>query len=166
MKKYGVFAITVFVIILVDQLTKYWIDTTMMLHESITVLNGFFSITYVRNPGAAFGFLAGASPAFRYTFFIAVNIIAIALIVSYIRKATREESRLILALSFIMAGAFGNLMDRVRFGEVVDFLDFYIGSVHWPAFNVADSSITVGAFFLILELWKRGKDSHHLSHRT
>jgi signal peptidase II len=160
MKKYGLFSITAVVVIIVDQLTKTWIDSTMVLHDSLTVIDGFFSITYVRNPGAAFGFLAGASPAFRYTFFIAVNIIAIALIVSYIRKATRDESRLILALSFIMAGAIGNLIDRIRFGEVVDFLDFYIGSAHWPAFNVADSSITVGAFFLVLELWKRGKESH------
>jgi signal peptidase II len=164
MKKYGLFAMTAVVVIIVDQLTKYWIDSSMMLHDSITVLNGFFSITYVRNPGAAFGFLAGASPAFRYVFFIAINIIAITLILSYIKKATMEESRLILALSFIMAGAVGNLIDRVRFGEVVDFLDFYIGSAHWPAFNVADSSITVGAFFLILELWRRGKESHRLSH--
>jgi signal peptidase II len=166
MNKYSLFAITAVVVIVVDQLTKYWIDASMVLHDSIPILNGFFNISYVRNPGAAFGFLAGASPAFRYTFFIAVNIMAIALIVSYIRKATREESRLILALSFIMAGAVGNLIDRLRFGEVVDFLDFYIGSAHWPAFNVADSSISVGAFFLILELWKRGKKSHHLSNPT
>jgi signal peptidase II len=160
MRKYGLFTITAVVVIVVDQLTKYWIDSSMVLHDSLAVIDGFFSITYVRNPGAAFGFLADASPAFRYTFFIAVNIIAIALIVSYVRKATRDESRLILALSFIMAGAIGNLIDRIRFGEVVDFLDFYIGSAHWPAFNVADSSITVGAFFLVLELWKRGKESH------
>lgn len=157
MKKYGLFAITALVLIVLDQLTKYWIDSSMVLHDSIPVLSGFFSITYVRNPGAAFGFLAGASPAFRYAFFIAVNIVAITLILSYIRKATMAEFRLILALSFIMAGAVGNLIDRVRFGEVVDFLDFYIGSFHWPAFNVADSSIFLGAFFLIWELWQRGK---------
>lgn len=157
MKKYGLFAITALVLIVLDQLTKYWIDSSMVLHDSIPMLNGFFSITYVRNPGAAFGFLAGASPAFRYAFFIAVNIVAITLILSYIRKATMAEFRLILALSFIMAGAVGNLIDRVRFGEVVDFLDFYIGSFHWPAFNVADSSIFLGAFFLIWELWQRGK---------
>jgi signal peptidase II len=164
MNKYGLFAFTAIVVIVVDQLTKFWIDSSMVLHDSIPVIDGLFNITYVRNPGAAFGFLAGASPAFRYTFFIAVNIVAIALILSYIKKATREEYRLILALSLIMAGAVGNLIDRIRFGEVLDFLDFYIGSAHWPAFNVADSSISVGAFFLILELWKRGKDSHRQSH--
>ena len=166
MNKYGLFATTAVGVLVVDQLTKYWIDSSMVLHDSIPVLNGFFNITYVRNPGAAFGFLADASPAFRYAFFLAVNIIAIALILSYIRKAGKKESRMILSLSLIMAGAVGNLIDRVRFGEVVDFLDFYIGSIHWPAFNVADSSITVGAFFLIWELWKQGKESHQLSKPT
>ncbi len=73
------------------------------------------------------------------------------------------EYRLILALSCIMAGAVGNLIDRLRFGEVVDFLDFYIGTLHWPAFNVADSSISVGACFLIWELWQRGRGSGRLS---
>ena len=163
MKKYGLFAVTVVVVLLLDQLSKFWIDSSMALHDSIPVLSGFFSITYVRNPGAAFGFLASASPAFRYTFFIAVNILAITLILAYIRKSTLPQYRLILGLALIMAGAVGNLIDRVRFGEVVDFLDFYIGTLHWPAFNVADSSITVGAFFLILDLWRSGKKSHQLS---
>ncbi|MBN1545616.1 MAG: signal peptidase II [Syntrophaceae bacterium] len=163
MKKYGLFAITAVAVLLMDQLSKFWIDSSMALHESISVLSGFFSITYVRNPGAAFGFLASASPAFRYTFFIAVNILAITLILAYIRKSTLSQYRLILGLALIMAGAVGNLIDRLRFGEVVDFLDFYIGSLHWPAFNVADSSITVGAFFLILDLWRSGKKSHQLS---
>jgi signal peptidase II len=166
MNKYGVFAIPAAGILALDQLTKYWIDSSMAIHDTITVLSGFFSITYVRNPGAAFGFLAGASPMFRYAFFAAVNVVAIVLILSYIRKAGEKESRMILGLSLIMAGAVGNLIDRIRFGEVVDFLDFYIGSVHWPAFNVADSSITVGAFFLIWELWKRGKESRRLSNPT
>jgi len=166
MNKYGLFATTAGGVLAVDQLTKYWIDSAMAIHDTIPVLSGFFSITYVRNPGAAFGFLAGASPTFRYTFFIVVNIIAIALILTYIRKAGKKESRMILGLSLIMAGAVGNLIDRVRFGEVVDFLDFYIGSIHWPAFNVADSSISVGAFFLIWELWKQGKESHRLSKST
>jgi len=166
MNKYGVFAIPAAGILALDQLTKYWIDSSMAIHDTITVLSGFFSITYVRNPGAAFGFLAGASPMFRYAFFAAVNVVAIVLILSYIRKAGEKESRMILGLSLIMSGAVGNLIDRIRFGEVVDFLDFYIGSVHWPAFNVADSSITVGAFFLIWELWKRGKESRRLSNPT
>ncbi|HQA83545.1 MAG TPA: signal peptidase II [Syntrophales bacterium] len=166
MNKYGVFAIPAAGILALDQLTKYWIDSSMAIHDTITVLSGFFSITYVRNPGAAFGFLADASPMFRYAFFAAVNVVAIVLILSYIRKAGEKESRMILGLSLIMSGAVGNLIDRIRFGEVVDFLDFYIGSVHWPAFNVADSSITVGAFFLIWELWKRGKESRRLSNPT
>ncbi len=163
MNKYSLFAIPALVLIMLDQLTKYWVGASVSLHDSIPVINGFFNLTYVRNPGAAFGFLSGASPAFRYAFFIAVNIVAITLILSYIRKATMAEYRLILALSCIMAGAVGNLIDRLRFGEVVDFLDFYIGTLHWPAFNVADSSISVGACFLIWELWQRGRGSGRLS---
>ncbi len=159
MKKYGLFVVTALLIILSDQLTKYWIDTSMTLHDSIPVLQGFFNLTYVRNPGAAFGFLAQTSPAFRYTFFIGVNILAITLILFYLRKAATTEFRLILALACIMGGAVGNLIDWIWFGEVLDFLDFYIGTLHWPAFNVADSSISVGACLLVWELWKRGRQA-------
>ena len=159
MKKYGSFTIIVLLIVLTDQATKYWVDTSMALHQSIPVLEGFFSLTYVRNPGAAFGFLADTSPIFRYFFFITVNLVAMGLILAYIRKAPAEESGMIKALSLIMAGAAGNLIDRIRFGEVIDFLDVYIGSFHWPAFNVADSAISIGACLLIIRLFKKDKAS-------
>ena len=112
----------------------------------------------MRNPGAAFGFLAGASPVFRSVFFIAVTAVAILIILQYLRKARVEELSLVVALALIVAGAVGNLIDRVRFGEVVDFLDVYIGTYHWPAFNVADSAITCGAILLAIILLRRRKD--------
>jgi signal peptidase II len=149
-------AITVLVVLL-DQATKAWIISTMRLYDSFTVIGGFFNITYVRNPGAAFGFLAAAPPMFRYTFFIVVTVAAILLILHYLRISRIEAPSLVSALSLILAGAVGNLIDRVRFGEVVDFLDVYLSSYHWPAFNVADSAITVGAAILILVLLQKRK---------
>jgi len=154
-KKYVLMLATAGVIILLDQLTKAWITMTLRVHEGFSVVDGFFNIVHVRNPGAAFGFLAGASPAFRSFFFIAVTAAAILIILQYLRKARIEDLSLIVALALIVAGAVGNLIDRVRFGEVVDFLDVYIGTYHWPAFNVADSAITCGAILLAMILLRR-----------
>jgi signal peptidase II len=160
-KKYIMPGVMVGLILIFDQITKVYVDSSMHLHESIPVIEGLFSITYVRNPGAAFGFLAGASQLFRSIFFVAVAVLAIILVVHYIWKSRAGEPRLTFALSLILSGAVGNLIDRVRLGEVIDFLDFYIGSIHWPAFNVADSAISVGAVILFAELVRhgRGKDS-------
>jgi len=145
-------------VVLLDQATKAWIISTMRIYDSFAVIEGFFSITHVRNPGAAFGFLAGAPPLLRYLFFIAVTVAAILLILHYLRVSRIEEPSLVSALALILAGAVGNLIDRIRFGEVVDFLDVYIGSHHWPAFNVADSAITVGAGVLMAALLRRRKE--------
>jgi len=159
LRKRNIFFLTAtFLVILLDQATKAWIISTMRLYDSFVVIAGFFNITYVRNPGAAFGFLAGASPLFRYIFFLAVTVAAILLILHYLRVSRIEETSLVSALALILAGAVGNLIDRVRFGEVVDFLDVYIGAHHWPAFNVADSAITVGAAILIVVLLRKRKE--------
>lgn len=156
--KYALFAGITALILLLDQISKLLVTSSMALHESIEVLPGFLSITYVRNPGAAFGFLADAPPFFRYVFFVAVTAAAIVLILQYVRKTSANEPALIFSLSLIFGGAVGNLVDRVRYGEVIDFLDAYIGSHHWPAFNAADSAITVGAVILMMELIRRGKE--------
>lgn len=156
-KREIVFSVIAVAVVLLDQATKAWIASTMMLHESFPVICGFFNITYVRNPGAAFGFLAGASPMFRSVFFLTVTVAAILLILHYFRTSRIEESLQVSALALIMAGAVGNLIDRMRFGEVVDFLDIYIGSHHWPAFNVADSAISVGAAILVVTLLRKPK---------
>ena len=153
-------AITVTVVLL-DQATKAWIISTMRIHESFAVIGGFFNIVHVRNPGAAFGFLASAPPLFRYLFFIAVTVAAIVLILHYLHASRIEEPSLISALALILAGAVGNLVDRIRFGEVVDFLDIFIGSHHWPAFNVADSAITVGSVILMAVLIQKRKEVKH-----
>ena len=136
-------------IILLDQITKAVILSRFALHESYPVVRGFFNLVYVTNPGAAFGFLAGASDTFRSFFFIGITALVMTMIVYYVLKSTADMRGHVVSLTLIFAGAAGNLIDRIRFGAVVDFLDFYIHTWHWPAFNVADSSITIGAVLMI-----------------
>ena len=158
-KKYPIFLPTVFLVVALDQLTKSYITAGMLLHESFTVVEGFLNITYVRNPGAAFGFLAHASPMLRFAFFMAITVLTSGFILYYVVKSDGEEPRLIFALSLILGGAMGNLVDRLRFGEVVDFIDVYFKTYHWPAFNIADSAISIGTFFMVLEILQRRKES-------
>lgn len=153
--KYTVFFLTLAAVILVDQFVKIYVNATMSLGQSIPVIDGLFNITFVKNPGAAFGFLANASPFFRSFFLIAVTVIAIMLILYFVAKNSATELLLTFSLSLIMGGAVGNLVDRVRYGEVIDYLDFYLGSFHWPAFNAADAAITLGALLLLYEIFKR-----------
>ncbi len=154
-KSYWIFSLVAVAVVILDQVTKYIVNTSMLLHDSIPIINGLFNFTYVKNPGAAFGFLSGAPPFFRSVFFIGVTVAAIMLILYYIRKTKTEEPLLTTSFSLIMGGAVGNLIDRVRFGEVIDFLDLYIGPHHWPAFNIADSAISVGAILLVYDMIHR-----------
>ena len=139
-------------VVALDQITKAAITSRFLLHESSTIIDGFFNLVYVMNPGAAFGFLAGASAAFRYIFFTGITAVAILLIIYYLVKNQHGSTITVVSLTLIFGGAVGNLIDRIRFGAVVDFLDFYLGTFHWPAFNVADSAITVGAILMIGEI--------------
>jgi signal peptidase II len=145
-------------VVIVDQLTKLWIMTTFALHEQQNIIPGVFDLVYVTNTGAAFGFLAGSKNLLRQAFFVAVAIIALIVIVFAYGHLKRQGRIFVYALGLIAGGAVGNLIDRLRFGSVVDFLDFYLGSYHWPAFNVADSAITVGvALFLLGTLLQHQK---------
>jgi len=131
----------------------------MPLHHSIPVIDNLFSLTYIRNTGAAFGILAGSAAAFRLPFLIVFSLVAIGFVVAMLRRLPEQESGLITALAFILGGAIGNLIDRFAYGEVIDFLDFYWGSYHWPAFNVADSFITMGVAITFFYLIKaKGED--------
>jgi signal peptidase II len=151
-KSYLIFSLVALVVIALDQLTKQLVVANLGLHDSIPVISGFLNLVHVRNPGAAFGFLANMPGYFRSVFFISVTIGAIALILFYLKQNKVTEKPLLLSLSLIFAGAIGNLIDRLRFGEVVDFVDVYVSTHHWPAFNVADSAISVGAVFLLISL--------------
>ena len=142
-------------VVLLDQLTKYLVIKKFFLHESVKVIPGFFSLTYVRNPGAAFGILAGASGSWRTIFFATVSMAALAVIATLVRKTSDRLP--LIAFSLIGGGAVGNLIDRLRFGEVVDFIEWYYGSFHWPTFNIADSAITVGVTLLAIDMLFPGK---------
>ncbi|HEU18578.1 MAG TPA: signal peptidase II [Deltaproteobacteria bacterium] len=154
-RKYTIFSLTLIIVLLLDQVTKIFINSSFVLYESLNIIPGLFNITYIRNPGAAFGFLADADPMFRSIFFIAVSIVAVAIIVVVILKIKADELLSTFGLSLILGGALGNLIDRIRLGEVIDFLDFYLGSYHWPAFNLADSAISIGAVLLIWEIMRK-----------
>ncbi|MCP4625256.1 MAG: signal peptidase II [bacterium] len=152
MNKYTRLAIIAGLVIVLDQITKAIILNTLPLYDSITVISGFFNITHVHNPGGAFGFLANQSPLVRQAVFIVAALIATVLVFFLYRGAPPTHPWLSAALALIFGGAIGNLIDRIRFHWVVDFLDVYIKKYHWPAFNVADSAITVGIAIFIWHL--------------
>ena len=136
-------------IIVADFATKAWVLAAFHLHESIPVTS-FFNLVLVMNPGASFSFLADAG-GWQKWFFIALALTISAWLVVMIRQHARQ-TLMPAALALVLGGALGNVIDRIRFGAVVDFLDFHLSGWHWPAFNVADSAITVG---VILLLWQQ-----------
>jgi len=153
--KYFLLATLLPLILVFDQWTKYWIHTRLRLYEAIPVIEGFFNITYVRNTGAAFGMLANADPSFRKPFFIIVPLIALSSILVLLRRLPPYQIKTNLPLVLILSGALGNLIDRFVYGFVVDFLSFFHADIgQFPAFNVADSAISVGVAFLMLEMFR------------
>lgn len=133
-----------------DQASKAQVMLAMRLHESIPIIPGFFNLTYIRNPGAAFGLLASSSSLFRFIFFGFTSLFALVLLGLIFYRLRQDDWVGQLSIAGILGGAIGNLLDRLRFGEVIDFLDFYLHGYHWPAFNVADAAISVGVVFLIV----------------
>ena len=131
----------------------------MTLHHSIPIIDGLFNLTYVRNTGAAFGIFAGSREAFRLPFLIIVSALAIGFIFFMLKRLRDDATGLITALAMILGGAIGNLIDRILYGEVIDFLDVYWSDYHWPAFNIADSCITIGVLITLYVLIKaKGED--------
>lgn len=150
MNRWGIFSIIAIVGLVVDQATKLYVDRVMALHQSIPVIDGLFNFTYLRNRGAAFSFLSDAS--WRLPFFIGVTLVAAVVIVVALNKMRNDQKLAQSALAMIFSGAIGNLIDRVRMGEVIDFLDVYWRTHHWPAFNIADSLICVGVALVALDM--------------
>ena len=150
MKRWSLFSAIAVIGIIIDQTTKIAIDRSMQLFDSIPIVENFFHITYVRNRGAAFSFLSDAS--WRLPFFITISIIAALVILIAFRKLRDDQKLAHISLAMIFSGAVGNLIDRVRLGEVIDFLDVHWYRHHWPAFNVADSLICVGVFLLAIDM--------------
>jgi signal peptidase II len=150
MRPWTLFSAIAIVGIIIDQITKVAIDRSMQLFDSIPVIENFFHITYVRNKGAAFSFLSDVS--WRLPFFIIVSTFASLVILIAFRKLRDDQRLAHVSLAMIFSGAVGNLIDRVRLGEVIDFLDVHWYRHHWPAFNVADSLICVGVFLLAIDM--------------
>ncbi|HHT01594.1 MAG TPA: signal peptidase II [Firmicutes bacterium] len=134
----------------VDWLTKCWVKSALIPNQSLPVLDGFFHLTYVQNPGAAFGILAE-----RTTFFVMVTAAVVVLILFFAARQRGAGWTLRLALGMMLGGAMGNLLDRLRFGHVVDFLDFRI----WPVFNMADTFIVLGVGLFLISMWRYSTDA-------
>ena len=156
MNRWTIFSIIVALGLVVDQATKLYVDRVMALHQSIPVIDGLFSFTYLRNRGAAFSFLSDAS--WRLPFFIGITLIAAVVIIVALKKMRDDQKLAQVALAMIFSGAIGNLIDRVRLGEVIDFLDVYWKNHHWPAFNVADSLICVGVALVAIDMLKEERN--------
>lgn len=150
--KYAKFAAVVVLVVLLDQITKMMVLRTIPLYERIVAIPGFFNLTHVRNPGGAFGFLAQNGAVWRHWLFLGASFFALGIILYFYHQTPKTLPWLAGSLAMIFGGAVGNMIDRIRFGEVVDFLDVYIASYHWPTFNIADSAVSVGIGIFILHI--------------
>lgn len=135
-------------VMFMDQVSKLVVMKYIPVHQSVPILKGFFDLVHIRNRGIAFGIMNYSSFDFTTYTLIFLNFAAIFLLIYWFFKLEAHEKRIALGISLVLGGAGGNLIDRARFREVIDFLDFYLGPHHWPAFNFADSAISIGAIWI------------------
>ncbi|HUI41038.1 MAG TPA: signal peptidase II [Terriglobia bacterium] len=135
-----------------DQVTKGMVERRIPLYDVVPVIPHFFNLTHTKNPGAAFGLFADSPAPWKTALLVVVSALLIAIVVGVVWRSRRLDWHTGAGLALILGGAVSNLLDRIRFGRVVDFLDFYFRGYHWFTFNLADSAIVAGAFFLILEV--------------
>ncbi|OEU67520.1 MAG: signal peptidase II [Desulfovibrio sp. S3730MH75] len=159
MKKYSLAGIIAAVIIIFDQITKVAVRSNMELWSSKSLIPDYFNLVYVVNKGAAFGFLNRGDITWQRTFFIVVTVVALSAIAMLLKSTNKKDSFAISGLGLILGGAVGNLIDRILYGEVTDFLDIYVGTHHWPAFNIADIAICLGAFAMIISIYRNKPDA-------
>lgn len=145
------------ILIILDQYTKMWVNIHIPKHHFIMVIDNFFAITHIRNPGVAFGLFADGPSELKTYLFIGFSIIAIIAILIFFHQTPPENKMVRIGLILVFSGAIGNLIDRILYHEVIDFLDFFVGSYHWPAFNIADSCITIGVLLMFVDLIQAGK---------
>ncbi|HYL92652.1 MAG TPA: signal peptidase II [Alphaproteobacteria bacterium] len=140
-------------IVVLDRITKTLIASRITLHDGVDVVPGLFRLTHVQNQGAAFGLFAESPSEWKVAMLVLFSVAALAVVSALLWRNGNAINTTAIALSLVFGGALGNLWDRIATGRVIDFLDFYIGSHHWPAFNVADSAIVVGALLLLSEIF-------------
>src|SRR5260221_1716633 len=157
MRKYHI--IIAALIVVCDRMTKWLVAQKITLHDSIDVIPGIFRLTHVQNQGAAFGLFAESPSSWKPAMLIMCSMAALAVVSALLWKIGNALNATAIALSLVFGGALGNLWDRVVSGRVIDFLDFYVGSHHWPAFNIADSAIVVGALLLLGEIFLAPQDT-------
>lgn len=150
MRRYH-FLIALFVVVL-DRLSKLAIERNLSLHDSISLIPGFFRLTHVENRGAAFGLFADSPSEWKIAGLVLFSLIALVIVATLLWKNSHSMTTTGVGLSLILGGAIGNLWDRLVSGHVVDFLLFYVGQYQWPAFNIADSAIVLGAGLLVFEI--------------
>jgi len=155
LKKHGPYFLLVIFLFMLDHLTKIIVVQTIPLYSNIRIIPGFFNLTHIHNRGAVFGILSRSNNSTIHLLLMAASVMALGLILYYFFSASPKDKLMKIALSLILAGALGNLWDRLIQKYVVDFLDIYIKNWHWPTFNVADSCITIGAFLLIFVFFFR-----------
>lgn len=151
MRKVWIYITAIILIVVIDQWSKYAIASSFYIGESIKVIPGFFNLTYVHNPGAAFGFGGGYNDIIRFLLFKALPVVACIWLLVLMVKSLKGPLIMSWAYALILGGAIGNLIDRFRLDYVVDFFDFYYGKSHFATFNVADTSISIAAGLLILD---------------
>ena len=148
-KHYFVIAL---IVVVCDQLTKWWVSSSLALHESLNVIPGLFRLTHVQNQGAAFGILSDSPSEWKLSMLIFFSFFALVVVSTLLWRNSHSVNSTGIALSLILGGAIGNLWDRMVAGHVTDFFDVYFRGYHWPAFNIADSAIVVGALMLMAEI--------------
>ena len=150
--KLALYAVLVGSIVALDAVTKYVVQQTLVLYHPVPVLGDFFRLTYIYNPGAAFGLHLGDYS--RYIFLV-LTVVAVVVLFVWYRSTPAVDRLRLIAIASVTGGAIGNLIDRIRSHRgVVDFLDVGVGAVRWPVFNVADIAVTTGAILLAISLWK------------
>ena len=150
-----IYVVVAALVVVLDQFTKMLIDHLMSLHESRLLIDGLLRLTYVQNRGAAFGILSEADLPYQSLLFAVVSLAALGAIAAYAWRLPARSRLPQTALALIMGGALGNLLDRARLGYVIDFVDAYWGVHHWPAFNVADSAISIGVVLLVIDILRQ-----------
>jgi len=141
------------IVLFLDQATKLWVDASMKLYQTIE-LNSFFQLTYLRNTGAAFSFLSDAGGWQRW-FFVGLALVVSVVIAVWVARLPANDKWMAISLTLILGGALGNVIDRILYGYVIDFIDVFYGDWHWPAFNVADSAICIGVVMMLCDSFRK-----------